>query len=78
MHIDHHNLTHEFPELVEKMNHLKATDGHFAHLCETYDALDADIRKIEKGEENLADPELEALKLKRVHLKDQLYHRLQA
>ena len=78
MHIDHHNLKREFPQYAEKINTLKASDGHFTHLCETYEALDEQIRKIERGEENLSDPELEALKLKRVHLKDQLYHRLQA
>ena len=78
MHIDPHNLKHEFPQYVEKLDHLKAADGHFAQLCETYEELDQEIHRIEKSGESISDFDMDALKLKRVHLKDDIYHRLQA
>jgi uncharacterized protein len=78
MRIDHHDLHHEFPEFKERISALKVSDTHFAKLFNEYDGVDKEIRHLEEANSPTSDAHLETLKLKRVHLKDQLYHRLTA
>lgn len=73
MSIEHHDLHHEFPEYNQQIHDLKVGDRHFARLFEEYHDLDRDIRKFEEEVEVTSDAHLEELKLKRVHLKDELY-----
>lgn len=73
MQVEHHDLHHEFPEYREKIHTLKTTDAHFARLFNEYDQLDHEVRRIENSGSLISDTELESLKLKRVHLKDELF-----
>lgn len=68
-----HDLPHEFPEYLEKINHLKASDPHFSTLAEHYDAHNHTITQYEQGKEAIADDQLEVLKKKRLELKDEIY-----
>jgi len=78
MHVEHHDLSHEFPEFKEEIHRLKLEDGHFRRLFQEYGELDKEICRIEEDIELTSEQELEALKKKRVHLKDTLYGLLQA
>lgn len=71
-----HPLSKEFPELLETMQQLKTTNGHFSNLLDKYEQLDAEILKIEEQLETPADSYAEDLKKQRVQLKDELYHML--
>ena len=73
-----HDLPHEFPEYLEKINQLKASDAHFSTLAEHYDTYNHTITQYEQGKEAMADDELEVLKKKRLDLKDQIYQILKA
>jgi len=76
--IENHNLHHEFPEHKDRIHDLKMNDRHFARLFEEYHDMDREVRKIEEGAEAASDQRLEGLKLKRLHLKDELYAMLEA
>jgi len=76
MELMNHDLPHEFPEYLEKMKQLKASDAHFATLAENYDAHNHTITEYEQGKTAIADDELEVLKKKRLELKDEIYQRL--
>jgi len=78
MEVEPHHLHHEFPQYSDKIHQLKVSDAQFAKLFEEYHDRDREIRRAEQGVEHLGDAKLEELKLRRVHLKDQLFHRLQA
>lgn len=73
-----HDLPHEFPQYLEKMARLKASDAHFATLAEHYDAHNHTITQYEQGHTAMAEDQLEVLKKKRLDLKDQIYQRLRA
>ena len=72
-----HDLAHEFPEHMEKMRELKATDAHFAKLFTEYDEGNYDVKKYELGAAAISDEGLEELKKKRLVLKDEIYKILQ-
>ncbi len=70
---ERHDLPHEFPEHEQLINELLQKDLQFVSLYKEYDALDAEILKIEQNVETVSDAYAEELKMKRVHLKDELY-----
>ena len=76
MHVDHHPLVHDFPELRSELQHLRQHDEHFARQAEEYEALDKRICRVEDGIELLDDVTLGALKLNRVAMKDALARQL--
>jgi len=78
MAVEHHDLHHEFPEFNQEIHDLKMNDRHFARLFEEYHDMDREVRKIEDGAEAASDERLEELKLRRLHLKDELYTMLKA
>lgn len=78
MHVEHHDLSREFPEFKEEIHQLKGSDAHFRRLYDEYAELDKEIVRIEADIELTSDLDLEGLKRKRVHLKDTLYGMLQA
>ena len=55
MELLNHDLAHEFPEYLEKMNQLKASDAHFSSLCEHYDTDNQAITQHEQGKLPIAD-----------------------
>lgn len=71
--MEKHDLLHEFPQHKEKIHNLKVSDHHFRKLFDEYDVVNNDIHRIETGAEVTTDAVLTDLRLKRVHLKDQLY-----
>lgn len=73
-----HDLVHEFPELVGKIDAMRALDPDFAGDMDRYDALDARIRKLEELGTPVADETIEDLKKERLLLKDRLYERLRS
>jgi uncharacterized protein YdcH (DUF465 family) len=76
MHIEHHPLVHDFPELRAELHALRQSDPQFARLADEYEVLDKRICRVEEGIEVLANDALNALKLQRVELKDQVASRL--
>jgi uncharacterized protein YdcH (DUF465 family) len=77
-HVDNHSLISDFPEYRQQIHDLKMSDAHFVKLHDQYEALDREIIRVEEGLEHRSDQALEALKIQRVQLKDQLYQMLVA
>ncbi|TXS90764.1 DUF465 domain-containing protein [Parahaliea maris] len=74
--IEKHSLINDFPEFRDRIHDLKMSDVNFASQLEKYTELDKEIIRIEEGIENASDDFLEGLKMKRVHLKDELVDKL--
>ncbi len=68
-----HDLATEFPEYKEQIHHLKMNDRRFARLFDEYHEVDSQLHRIEQEIEVHADDFVESLKLRRLHLKDDLY-----
>jgi uncharacterized protein len=68
-----HDLAHEFPEYLQKMRELRASDRRFASLFAQYDTDNQTIAGYEKGVGSISDEELEKLKKKRLKVKDQIH-----
>jgi len=75
--MERHSLLHEFPELAERIHTLKVSDVHFRKLFDAYDELEHQIHRINTSEEVVTDEHAHVLKAKLLHLKDDLYRRLQ-
>ncbi len=71
--LDKHGLRHEFPQHEEKISALKVSNAHFRKLFDEYNELDHHVYRIENGTESTTDEHLNELRMKRVHLKDELY-----
>ncbi|TGD74234.1 DUF465 domain-containing protein [Mangrovimicrobium sediminis] len=78
MSVEHHDLHHEFPELNDRIHELKTSDAHFRKLFEEYHELTRDIEKMEDEVTPVATRTEEEAKVRRVHLKDELYRMLTA
>lgn len=76
MPIEHHDLVHEFPELKDRIHELKMDDNHFRRLFDEYHELTRSIENMEKEVTPVATRTEEDAKLRRVHLKDELYRML--
>lgn len=74
----HHPLLIEFPELREHIIRLTATDQNFRTKLRDYDKIDDEIAQMEEERIHASDCELETLKIRRVHLKDELLHAARA
>ncbi|MBF7730210.1 YdcH family protein [Pseudomonas sp. N040] len=70
MHVDHHPLMTDFPELRETLHNLRQSDQHFARIAGEYEELDKRICRVEDGVELLDENGLNSLKQQRVSLKD--------
>lgn len=71
-----HDLASELPELNDRIASLIAVDEDFRDKLGTYDALDAEIQQIELAGTPIDDFHAEALKKRRLVLKDELFRRL--
>lgn len=74
--VDNHSLAQDHPEFREAIHEMKMNNAHFARILESYETLDKQIVRIEQGLEHIPDLELDALKLKRVQIKDDLISQL--
>ena len=68
-----HDLSHEFPEYLQKMRRLKASDQKFSSLFAQYDADNHAITRYEQGVGAITDEGLEDLKKRRLKVKDEIY-----
>jgi len=73
MPIEKHDLHREFPEFSNEIHKLKISDNYFARLFKEYHEADHEVNRIEQGIENTSDTYLESIKIKRLHLKDELF-----
>jgi uncharacterized protein YdcH (DUF465 family) len=71
--MEKHDLHHEFPEYDQQIHDLKVSDNHFRRLFDEYHEINNEVHRIETGAEATSDETLNQLRLKRVHLKDELY-----
>lgn len=78
MHVDHHDLYTEFPDLRDAIDTLKAESGFFAALFARYNRLTGKVEDLEEHDMPVADFTLEDLKKARVKLKDEIYQLLMA
>lgn len=72
MWMDHHDLLREFPEEAKAIVALRERNGHFDALCARFDAVNAEIVRIERGKESADDARLHMLRLDRLKLKDDI------
>lgn len=71
--MEKHDLHHEFPAMNEKIHELKLSNIHFKKLFDKYHEINKSIQSFESGAAAVADEVLNDYRLKRVHLKDELY-----
>lgn len=71
-----HDLVHEFPDYLEKMHKLKASNARFASLYARYDSDNHTIARYEQGVGAITDEALEDLKKRRLKVKDEIYQML--
>jgi uncharacterized protein YdcH (DUF465 family) len=76
MAVTHHDLAHEFPEFKERIHELKTSDAHFRNLFEQYHDLTREVENMENEVVPVTTQTEEEAKLKRLHLKDELYRML--
>jgi uncharacterized protein YdcH (DUF465 family) len=68
-----HDLHTEFPEYESQIHRLKTEDAHFRRLFDEYHEVNKDVIRTESGVEAHSDDYTEALKKKRLALKDELF-----
>ena len=73
-----HELGEDFPQYQERMHLLRVADPHFADLYNEYHDVNQAVLKAETDEEPTSDDHLNALRHRRVQLKDEIYARLTA
>lgn len=78
MSVEHHDLIHDFPELRDRIHDLKVSDNHFRRLFDEYHELTREVENMENEVTPSSTQAEEELKIKRVHLKDELYRLLTA
>jgi uncharacterized protein YdcH (DUF465 family) len=71
--VEKHDLHHEFPELEKEIHELKVSNTHFRKLFDEYHEINAAIHRVETGAEVATNQVLNDYRMKRVHLKDELY-----
>jgi uncharacterized protein YdcH (DUF465 family) len=76
MHVDHHDLYSEFPDMHDAIDTLKAESGRFAAMCSSHDRLTGKVENLEEHDMPVADFTLEDMKKMRVKLKDEIYELL--
>jgi uncharacterized protein YdcH (DUF465 family) len=76
MSVEHHDLIHEFPQLKARIHELKVSNAHFRRLFDEYHEITREIEKMENEVTPVATRIEEEAKLRRVHLKDELYRLL--
>ena len=76
MHVEHHDLYSEFPEMRDAIDTLRGESGHFPGLFARYDRLTGKVENLEEHDMPVADFTLEDMKKMRVKLKDEIYQLL--
>jgi uncharacterized protein YdcH (DUF465 family) len=78
MQVEHHDLHHEFPEYLDFIHALQASNEQFGHLYDQYQNLTREVERLEEEDLPVDDFTIENMKKHRVWLKDQMYRMLVA
>ena len=78
MHVEHHDLHHEFPEMHDAINSLRSANPMFARMYASYHRLTGKVEDLEEHDMPVDDFMIEDMKKHRVKLKDDLYHMMLA
>ncbi len=62
-----------FPEFRDLITQLKTCDPHFVRLFDKHNEMDQKIKNMEARLESATHEEIETLKKRKLHLKDELY-----
>ena len=68
-----HELTEEFPDMVDKMHDLKQADAHFAKLSDEYHEINRAVHRAETNVEPMDELAEVELRKQRANLKDEIY-----
>jgi uncharacterized protein YdcH (DUF465 family) len=71
--MENHDLLHVTPEIQEKIDKLVNENEHFAALFEEYLKVKHEVALIKSDEVVTTDEHLKELKVKVLHLKDEIY-----
>ena len=78
MQVEHHELQREFPEFLDVMQALRASDSSFNQLFDEYQSLTGQVERLEEEDVPVDDFTIEEMKKTRVKLKDKMYKLLVA
>jgi uncharacterized protein YdcH (DUF465 family) len=78
MQVEHHELHREFPEFVDVMQALRASDSSFSQMFDEYHNITGRVEKLEEEDLPVDDFTIEEMKKARVKLKDTMYKLLVA
>ena len=78
MQVEHHELHREFPEFLEVMQTLRASDSRFSKMFDEYHSLTNEVERLEEEDVPVDDFTIEEMKKVRVKLKDKVYQILVA
>lgn len=73
-----HELAEEFPELAERLHVLKASNAHFAQLCDEFHEVNRQIHRMGTHVEPAGEAVEAVMRRKRMMLKDEIYAALNA
>jgi uncharacterized protein YdcH (DUF465 family) len=68
-----HELSEEFPELVDQMAALRQSDSHFAKLSDAYHTVNRALHRAETDVEPTSDDHMVEMRKERMALKDEIY-----
>ena len=73
-----HTLGEEFPTQMQKLSELKVSNAHFARLLAEYDEVNDAVHRAETRVDVITDAAEQALRRKRLALKDEISKMLAA
>lgn len=73
-----HELTEEFPDMIDQMSALRQSDAHFAKLSESYHDINRALHRAETDVEPTSDEHMIEMRKERMALKDEIYAYLKA
>jgi len=73
MHVEEHDLEHDFPTLRQTIADLRESNPDFAALAARFDDVNGQILELERGDMPIGDLAFEEMKKERLRIKDQLY-----
>ncbi|WP_099826224.1 YdcH family protein [Oceaniglobus indicus] len=73
-----HELHEEFPDHTARLRELRATDPHFAKLCDSYHEVNRAVHRAETDVEPTTDEHATELRKTRMKLKDEIWASLSA
>jgi uncharacterized protein YdcH (DUF465 family) len=76
MHIDHHDLYTEFPDMRDAIDVLRRDSAYVSNLFGRYNRLTGKVEDLEEHDMPVADFTLEDMKKARAKLKDEIYQLL--